>query len=158
MKHLITNLSVLSIVLVALCGRAGDTKSTPDTQAQLIMKSKIQQIHGVRAQFVVFHDKAEKHTLRLEIEAVIRNFPSDVRVEAYSSAGKPIPTKFATSGSTSWATNIFCGFYEFNLAQGVRLGYVMLTWKNVSEKFILTSVTDAKPEEGMDTIESRNIE
>ena len=111
-----------------------------DTEAPVIMKSKVQQINGVKAQFVVFHHKAEKHTLRLEIKAVIRNFPSDVRVEAYSSAGKPIPTKFATSMSTSWATNIYTGFYELSLEPGTKVGYVILTWKNVSKKFVLADV------------------
>ena len=110
------------------------------TEARAIMTSGFQKMGGSKAQLEILQHSATQFTLRLEIKAVIRNFPSDVRVEAYSSAGKPIPTKFATSMSTSWATNNYTGFYEFSLEPGTKVGYVILTWKNESKKFVLADV------------------
>ena len=112
------------------------------TAARVIMTSGFKKMGGGKAQLEILQHSATHFTLRLEIDAFgdPSTFPREVKAEAYSRGNNHIPLKFGGSMSTSWATNTTFGFYELNLEPGTKVGYVILTWKNESKKFVLADV------------------
>jgi hypothetical protein len=108
--------------------------SQTNDSAKIIMKSNVQKINGVNADFVLFEETPAYSMLRLTLGGKVADYQSKVTVTAFSPEDKAIPLKFVVTaaGANGGPT---CGFYDLNLKQGIKLGYAIVMWNGESRKF-----------------------